>query len=68
MSAVTHTIRNGVDTEKMFATLDLIKARPELAKFQFRATNRWIEGPITARRSRSSMRRAGRTRPGARSS
>ena len=44
MSAVTDTIRNGVDTEKMFATLDLIKAQPELAKFQFRATNRWIDG------------------------
>jgi organic hydroperoxide reductase OsmC/OhrA len=44
VSAVTDTIRNGVDTEKMFATLDLIKAQPELARFQFRATNRWIEG------------------------
>jgi hypothetical protein len=44
MSAVTDTIRNGVDTDKMFATLDLIKAQPELAKFQFRATNRWIGG------------------------
>jgi uncharacterized OsmC-like protein len=44
MSAVTGTIRNGVDTEKMFATLDLIKAQPELARFQFRATNRWIAG------------------------
>ena len=28
----------------MFATLDLIKAQPELAKFQFRATNRWLAG------------------------
>src|SRR5918994_315965 len=28
----------------MFATLDLIKAQPELAQFQFRATNRWIDG------------------------
>ena len=44
MSAVTDTIRNGVDTEKLFATLDLIKEQPELAKFQFRATNRWIDG------------------------
>jgi uncharacterized OsmC-like protein len=44
MSAVTDTIRNGVDTEQMFATLDLIKAQPELAKFQFRASNRWIDG------------------------
>ena len=44
MTAVTDTIRNGVDTEMMFATLDLIKDQPELAKFQFRATNRWIGG------------------------
>ena len=44
VSTVTDTIRNGVDTEKMFATLDLIKAQPELAKFQFRASNRWIDG------------------------
>src|SRR5262249_51376758 len=44
MTLVTEAIRNGVDTDKMFATLDLIKAQPELAKFQFRATNRWIDG------------------------
>src|ERR671934_1637857 len=44
VSAVADTIRNGVDTGKMFATLDLIKAQPELAKFQFRATNRWLGG------------------------
>ena len=44
MTVITDTFRNGVDTEKMFATLDLIKAQPELAKFQFRATNRWING------------------------
>jgi uncharacterized OsmC-like protein len=44
MSAVTDTIGNGVDTEKLFATLDLIKEQPELATFQFRATNRWISG------------------------
>ena len=43
MSPVTATSRNGVDTERMFATLDLIKTQPELAKFQFRATNRWID-------------------------
>src|SRR5689334_1655569 len=28
----------------MFGTLDLIKAQPELAAFQFRATNRWLGG------------------------
>jgi uncharacterized OsmC-like protein len=44
MTVVTDTIRNGVDTEKMFATLDLIREQPELAQFQFRATNRWLGG------------------------
>ena len=44
MSTVSDTIRNGVDTEKMFATLDLIKKQPELARFRFRAINRWVDG------------------------
>ena len=44
MSTVTDTIRNGVDTEVMFGTLDAIKAQPELGKFQFRARNRWLDG------------------------
>jgi uncharacterized OsmC-like protein len=44
VSITTDTIRNGVDTDRLFATLDLIKAQPELAKFQFRATNRWHGG------------------------
>jgi uncharacterized OsmC-like protein len=37
-------IRNGVDTATLFATLDAVKANPEIAKFQFRATNRWVSG------------------------
>jgi uncharacterized OsmC-like protein len=37
-------IRNGVDTATLFATRDAIKGDPELAKFQFRASNRWISG------------------------
>jgi len=36
--------RNGVDVPTLFATLDAVKAQPELAKFQFRASNRWIHG------------------------
>jgi uncharacterized OsmC-like protein len=44
VNVVADTIRNGVDTEKLFATLDLIKAQPELGKFQFRVRNRWIDG------------------------
>jgi uncharacterized OsmC-like protein len=35
---------NGVDTPTLFATLDAVKGTPDLAKFQFRATNRWISG------------------------
>ena len=44
MSTVSDTIRNGVDTEKMFATLDLIKEQPQLAKYQYQPTNRWVDG------------------------
>jgi uncharacterized OsmC-like protein len=44
MTTVTDTVRNGVDTQQMYATLDLIKSRPELARFQFRASNRWVDG------------------------
>ena len=44
MTVIPTTTRNGVDTGQMFATLDLIKQQPELATFQFRATNRWIAG------------------------
>jgi uncharacterized OsmC-like protein len=43
-STITETVRNGVDTATLFATLDAIKAQPEIARFQFRATNRWIDG------------------------
>jgi uncharacterized OsmC-like protein len=44
MTQVTERVRNGVDTERLFATLDAIKAQPEIAGFQFRARNRWIGG------------------------
>ena len=44
MSTITNPARNGVDTQTMFGTLDLIKEQPELAKFQFRASNRWLGG------------------------
>jgi uncharacterized OsmC-like protein len=41
---VIEKVRNGVDTEKLFATLDAVKADPELAKFQFRVRNEWVGG------------------------
>jgi uncharacterized OsmC-like protein len=44
MSTTAKTRRNGVDTEQLFGTLDAIKADPSLARFQFRARNRWIDG------------------------
>jgi uncharacterized OsmC-like protein len=43
-TTVERVPRNGVDTPTLFATLDAVKANPELAKFRFRATNRWIAG------------------------
>jgi uncharacterized OsmC-like protein len=35
---------NGVDTPNLLATVNAVKATPELAKFQFRARNRWVAG------------------------
>ena len=35
---------NGVDTPTLFATIEAVKAQPEIAKFRFRATNRWQQG------------------------
>jgi uncharacterized OsmC-like protein len=37
-------MRNGVDTATLFATLDAVKANPDIAAFKFRATNRWVSG------------------------
>ena len=44
MSPVLDRIRNGVDSEQMYGTLDAIKADPSLGVFQFRAQNRWVDG------------------------
>jgi uncharacterized OsmC-like protein len=38
------TMRNGVDTGALFATLDAVKGQPEIAQFQFRASNTWLDG------------------------
>ena len=35
---------NGVDTPTLFATINAVKGAPELARFQFRARNRWMQG------------------------
>jgi len=36
--------RHGVDTPKLFATIGAVAGQPELAKFQFRAQNCWVQG------------------------
>jgi uncharacterized OsmC-like protein len=35
---------NGVNVDQLFGTIDMIKEKPEIARFKFRATNRWIAG------------------------
>jgi uncharacterized OsmC-like protein len=40
----TPVAMNGVDTPKLLATIQAVGAQPELAKFRFRAQNRWISG------------------------
>ena len=45
MSTTTDSpIRNGVDTATLFATLDAVKGNREIAKFRFRASNKWVSG------------------------
>jgi uncharacterized OsmC-like protein len=38
------SMRNGVDTATLFATLDAVRQAPEAARFQFRAHNQWVSG------------------------
>jgi uncharacterized OsmC-like protein len=42
---------NGVDTPTLLSTINFVAGQPELAKFQFRASNEWMKGT----HSRSSM-------------
>ena len=44
MTDTATSVRNGVDTAALFTTLDAVKANPEIAQFQFRATNTWQAG------------------------
>jgi uncharacterized OsmC-like protein len=38
------TPRNGIDVPTVFATVNAVRAQPELAQFHFRATTRWVKG------------------------
>jgi uncharacterized OsmC-like protein len=45
MTATTdRPARNGVDVPNLFATITAVRDQPSLAKFRFRATNRWVVG------------------------
>jgi len=45
--------RNGVDTPTLIATLNAVKATPSLAKFRFRASNKWVSGTYSESRVES---------------
>src|SRR3954462_9303204 len=38
------SVRPGIATAPVYGPLAALKAQPELARFEFRATNRWISG------------------------
>lgn len=42
--ARTPVAMNGVDTPNLLATINVVGEKPELARFQFRASSRWISG------------------------
>jgi uncharacterized OsmC-like protein len=46
MNAITAvaTVTNGVNVTQLMGTIDAIAANPDLARFEFRARNRWIGG------------------------
>ncbi|NTV41712.1 MAG: OsmC family protein [Syntrophobacteraceae bacterium] len=43
-AAILKRVVNGVNVDQLFSTIDLIKEKPEIAKFKFRATNKWVGG------------------------
>jgi len=45
--------RNGIDTPTLLTTIEAVGAQPELAKFQFRATNTWQSGTHSRTRIQS---------------
>jgi uncharacterized OsmC-like protein len=44
MTTTGNPTRNGVDVATLFATVDAVKAAPQIAQFQFRASNEWVSG------------------------
>ena len=44
MNTQTPTLINGVNVDQLVATVSAIKQNPDLARFQFRGRNEWLEG------------------------
>ena len=42
MTTEQPVVRNGVDVTALFATIEAVKGNQEIARFQFRARNRWM--------------------------
>jgi uncharacterized OsmC-like protein len=51
MSTTVQTHLNGVNVDQLIGTIQAIQANPDLARFQFRANTKWIDGG----RSRTSI-------------
>ena len=41
-----HKIVNGVNVDDLFTTIDAIKEAPTIAKFKFKADNKWVDGGL----------------------
>ncbi len=50
MKIETTSTMNGLNIRQLYETLDAIKAKPELARFQFHAHNRWVSGGVNETR------------------
>ena len=44
MSTTSASPVNGVDLQRLTETIEAVQAKPDLAKFKFRATNEWVDG------------------------
>lgn len=44
MNTQTKTLMNGVNVDQLMDTIDAIQENPDLARFQFRARNEWVDG------------------------
>ncbi len=44
MSVQMRTMVNGVDVDQLVGTIEAIRAKPDLARFTFRAETKWVDG------------------------